>query len=74
MSFQYRIMKRLYLTPSLQYSVVSDDLSPFKNNFNILGYGANLGYESLLGPISMNISRNDFLNFWRIYFSVGFKF
>ncbi len=73
-SFQYRIMKRLYLTPSLQYSVVSDDLSPFKNNFNILGYGANLGYESLLGPISMNISRNDFLNFWRIYFSVGFKF
>nr|WP_315027753.1 patatin-like phospholipase family protein [uncultured Chryseobacterium sp.] len=73
-SFQYRIMKRLYLTPSLQYSAISDELSPFNNNLKILGYGANLGYESLLGPISMNISRNDYLNFWRIYFSIGFKF
>ncbi|REC44076.1 patatin-like phospholipase family protein [Chryseobacterium pennipullorum] len=73
-SLQYRIMKRLYLTPSLNYGKVSERLSPFKESYNAIGYGANLGYESLLGPISINISRNDLINFWRIYFSIGFKF
>ncbi|ROI05167.1 patatin [Chryseobacterium sp. G0240] len=73
-SLQYRIMKRLYLTPSLNYGKISEQLSPFKDSYNIWGYGLNLGYESLLGPISFNISRNDYLEFWRIYFSIGFKF
>ncbi|AKK74021.1 patatin [Chryseobacterium gallinarum] len=73
-ALQYRIMRRLYLTPSLHYGKISQELSPFKQSYNILGYGLNLGYESLLGPISFNISRNDYLEFWRIYFSIGFKF
>lgn len=73
-SFQYRIMKRLYFTPSFNYGKISEQLSPFKESYNTIGYGANLGYESLLGPISFNISRNDLINFWRIYFSIGFKF
>ncbi|PRB00886.1 patatin [Chryseobacterium sp. MYb7] len=73
-SFQYRIMKKLYLTPSVSYGKVSDELSPFNQSVDIFGYGVNLGYESVIGPISLNISRNDVLDFSRIYFSVGFKF
>lgn len=73
-SFQYRIMKRLYLTPSFSYGKVSEEYSPFDNSFDMFGYGVNLGYESLLGPISLNISRNNQLDFSRIYFSIGFKF
>ncbi|WJK01705.1 hypothetical protein [Elizabethkingia anophelis] len=74
LSLQYRIMKKLYLTPSFSYSILSDELSPFKNNINMIGYGLNLGYESLLGPININVSKNDFLDIWRVYFSIGFKF
>ncbi|PWN62883.1 patatin-like phospholipase family protein [Chryseobacterium viscerum] len=73
-SLQYRIMKKLYLTPSFSYGKVSEELSPFNNSFDMFGYGVNLGYESLIGPISLNVSRNSQLDFSRIYFSVGFKF
>ncbi|HAY3552045.1 patatin-like phospholipase family protein [Elizabethkingia meningoseptica] len=73
-SLQYRIMKKLYLTPSLQYAQLSDELSPFKDNVSMLGYGLNLGYESLLGPININVSKNELIDFWRVYFSIGFKF
>lgn len=74
LSFQYRIMKKLYLTPSVSYGKVSDEFSPFNQSLDIFGYGVNLGYESVIGPISFNLSRNNVLDFSRIYFSVGFKF
>ncbi|BAP31305.1 patatin family phospholipase [Chryseobacterium sp. StRB126] len=73
-SLQYRIMKRLYLTPSFSYGKVSEEFSPFNDSFEMFGYGVNLGYESLIGPINLNISRNNQLDFSRIYFSIGFKF
>lgn len=73
-SFQYRIMKKLYITPSFSYGKVSEEFSPFNDSFDMFGYGLNLGYESLIGPIGLNISRNSQLDFSRIYFSVGFKF
>lgn len=73
-SFQYRIIKKLYITPSFSYGKVSEELSPFNNSFDMFGYGMNLGYESIIGPINLNVSRNSQLDFSRIYFSVGFKF
>ncbi|WP_336960480.1 patatin-like phospholipase family protein [Chryseobacterium contaminans] len=73
-SLQYRIMKRLYLTPSFSYGKVSEEFSPFNDSFEMFGYGVNLGYESLIGPINLNISRNNQLDFSRIYLSIGFKF
>ena len=74
LSLQYRIMKKLYLSPSFTYGKVSDEFSPFNDSYDMFGYGVNLGYESLLGPINLNISRNNQLDFSRIYFSIGFKF
>ncbi|MBK1898055.1 patatin-like phospholipase family protein [Chryseobacterium paridis] len=71
---QYRIYHRIYLTPSFHYASISDELSPFKSNEKLIGYGLNLGYESILGPININVSRNDALSIWRAYFSIGFKF
>ncbi|MGE8431722.1 patatin-like phospholipase family protein [Chryseobacterium joostei] len=74
LSLQYRIMKKLYLSPSFTYGKVSDEFSPFNDSYDMFGYGVNLGYESLLGPINLNVSRNNQLDFSRIYFSIGFKF
>ncbi|WP_419869827.1 patatin-like phospholipase family protein [Chryseobacterium sp. CT-SW4] len=72
--FQYQLLNNLYITPSIQYASVSDVLSPFKDSVNILGYGLNLGYESILEPINFNISKNNYTDIWRAYFSIGFKF
>lgn len=71
---QYNFYKSFYLTPSFQYGKGSHELSPFKDSDEIYGYGINLGYESILGPINLNIPKNNILPFWRVYFSIGFKF
>ncbi|MCJ7935818.1 MAG: patatin-like phospholipase family protein [Chryseobacterium sp.] len=74
LSLQYRVMRRLYLMPSFSYGKVSEEFSPFNDSFDMFGYGLNIGYESLIGPININFSRNNQLDFSRIYLSVGFKF
>ncbi|AZA55470.1 patatin [Chryseobacterium sp. G0201] len=75
LDIQYNIYKHFYLTPSFHYGRVNDDLSPFtKAGSNIYGYGLNLGYESILGPININVSKNNVINFLRVYLSIGFKF
>ena len=71
---QYNLYNHLYLTPSFHYGKGSDELSPFNESIDIFGYGFNLGYESILGPININISKNSVTDFWRAYFSIGFKF
>lgn len=74
LDLQYRFYKKLYLTPSFHYGRGSEELSPFNNGEDIIGYGLNLGYQSILGPINVNVSKNNLINFWRVYFSIGFKF
>lgn len=71
---QYNFYKNFYLTPSFQYVNASYNLSPFRENDMYYGYGLNLGYESILGPININLSKNNTIDFWRVYFSIGFKF
>lgn len=74
-TLQYNLLKSLYLSPSFHYGKLSGDLSAFgKLSKNVIGYGLQLGYESLLGPINFNVSKNDLLDNWRFYFSIGFKF
>ncbi|SIQ93477.1 NTE family protein [Chryseobacterium sp. RU37D] len=74
LDIQYKIINNLYFIPSLQYAIASDYLSPFKESIAVLGYGLGLGYHSIVGPININVSKNDALNIWRAYFSIGFKF
>ncbi|CAA7196253.1 patatin-like phospholipase family protein [Chryseobacterium potabilaquae] len=76
LELQYNIFNKFYISPSLHFATISDNLSPFKESHNIVGYGVNFGYESLLGPINFNVSKNNFdpIDVWRAYFSIGFKF
>jgi NTE family protein len=73
-SLQYNFYKSLYLIPSFSYGKISDDLALRKDSKGIVGYGMQLAYESLLGPISITASKNDLMQIWRYYFSIGFKF
>nr|WP_241486012.1 hypothetical protein [Chryseobacterium angstadtii] len=68
---QYNLLKNMYITPSFQYGKISDRFSPFNKDSNdMYGYGLNLGYESLLAPININVAKNNLVNFWGIYFSI----
>jgi NTE family protein len=40
---------------------------------HILGYGLNLGYQSLIGPVNLQLHSNTFTHSWYLYFSFGFK-
>ena len=51
-----------------------DGLTNFFNNETYLGYGADVSYQSLLGPISMGISSNSKDKQIRTYLSIGFSF
>ena len=42
--------------------------------WNTYTYGINIGYRSVFGPISVNLSKAAIYNKWQIYFTVGYKF
>lgn len=79
--FQWIPVKKIYLRAganwlgySKQYPLDSSDWS--KNIFNdqrYFGYGADLSYNSILGPISVGISSNNVDKKVRTYISIGFS-
>lgn len=74
---QYNPFGEFYVTPSMSFSQISANLTSFKDDDfaqKVFGYGINFGYNSMAGPINFSVSRNDFLNLWRFYFSIGYKF
>ncbi|WP_234110976.1 patatin-like phospholipase family protein [Chryseobacterium sp. R2A-55] len=73
---QYNPFGKFYLTPSLSYGRISAELSGFDegNSQNVFGYGINLGYFSVVGPLNFSVSKNNLIDIWRYYFSIGFKF
>ncbi len=44
------------------------------NENSLIGYGLNLRYKSLIGPISLGISRNSTDSYFRYYFQIGYSF
>lgn len=87
---QYEIVRNLYLTPSFTYfySTASSayffkyitKASSYHNADETYwydvrySYGLNIGYKTLIGPISFNLSRASFYNKWRAYISIGYRF
>ena len=63
LNLQYNVFNKIYLTPGF---CISQDYT--------YGYGLDVGYMSIIGPIKFNISRSSILNTTRAYFSLGFKF
>ncbi|SEH49139.1 NTE family protein [Chryseobacterium culicis] len=71
---QYNWYENFYVTPSFHFGSVSSELFPFNENEILYGYGAGIGWKSIIGPINLTISKNNFFDFWRAYLSIGFKF
>ena len=79
-ALQYNIFKNVYLRPKVNYGWENDSFNILKNIFtsdNMLGYGAHIGYMSIIGPIDFSLSKSSISGIhlpWRVYFSFGFKF
>ncbi|NVO11443.1 MAG: patatin-like phospholipase family protein [Bacteroidales bacterium] len=48
--------------------------SPKHSYMALYSSGINIGYKSFFGPINFNISKISKYNYYRIYFSVGYRF
>ena len=80
--FQYIPFNKIYLRAGanlLGYSdqVPINDLDFFNNvyqQYSYLGYGVDISYQSIMGPISAGIGGNNKDNALRSYLSIGFSF
>lgn len=76
LALQYTLFKNVYLTPSISVGREigkSDDLP--ENNKNLLwGYGIDLNYMSLIGPMKLSICRSGTLLQNRMFISLGYLF
>jgi NTE family protein len=75
---QWEFFRDFYLEPRLNVMVAADYLEDFVNTKIeeefIAGYGLQLGYSSIIGPIIINVSSNTYNNKLRSFFNVGYRF
>lgn len=72
---QYNPLGRLYVTPSISLGSELGSFNPFtaKSDF-IYGYGLDIDYMSLLGPIKLSFNKNNLFTKSRLFFSFGYAF
>jgi len=81
-NFQWIPIKKIYLRAGANWLGYSDYISISDDRFpnqifqdeNFIGYGADISYQSILGPITVGISSNSNDGVVRGYFSLGFSF
>lgn len=79
LSLQYNPISKIYLSPQVNVILANEGLSPFgkrEDDSKLIGYGVNLGYMSIIGPINFSMSKSTgfFEKSFRAYLSIGFKF
>lgn len=82
LEFQYIPINKIYLRGGVNWLGISDYVPIDDQDFSslifrdasYLGYGVDLSYQSILGPITVGVSRNTSDNEFRGYFSLGFSF
>lgn len=80
--FQFIPLKKIYLRAGANYLAYSDyvplDDSDFADRVfqdeSLFGYGLDLSYQSIVGPITVGVSSNSSDSKLRGYFSLGFSF
>lgn len=81
---QYNPRRNIYITPTITYGNLSNNLNFFKYYFKegLLGYGLDIGWMSPIGPFKFTVCKMStplqvdvIQSFpWRGYFSFGYKF
>lgn len=85
---QYELTNKIYVTPQVAVLAGGDEAKRFipeffpfnfglnqqRPVFHHLGYGLTIGYDSMLGPVTVSFSDNISTEVFSVYFSLGYKF
>lgn len=75
---QYEIFTDIFVEPRVNILLSADYLEDFVNTSLeerfVLGYGLQIGYSSLVGPVLVSVSSNTYNNKARAFFNLGYRF
>lgn len=76
--WRVKLLKNNYLTAIANYALSCDEISAFKNwNEDVAGYlgcGLQYTYNSIVGPLSLNVHWSSYTHNVGLYLSLGFDF
>ena len=75
--FRVRLFKNNYLTAIANYAIAFDDIDNISgegSQFDSFGAGLQYSYDTIIGPISMNVHWSDYSHTWGFYVGIGFDF
>ena len=76
--FRVKLLKNNYLTATANYAVSCNELSDFDSIEDkvsgYLGCGVQYTYNSIVGPVGLNVHWSDYSRSLGLYFSLGFDF
>lgn len=76
--WRVKLLKNNYLTAIANYALSCDEISAFKNwNEDVAGYlgcGLQYTYNSIVGPLSLNVHWSSYMHNVGLYLSLGFDF
>lgn len=76
--WRVKLLKNNYLTAIANYALSCDEISAFKNwNEDVAGYlgcGLQYTYNSIVGPLSLNVHWSSYTHNVGLYMSLGFDF
>jgi NTE family protein len=74
---QYEPFKNFFIEPRanlmLSENYIEDYIKIDEYEF-ILGYGLQLGYSTLIGPVLISVGSNTYNEKWRAFFNIGYRF
>lgn len=78
MGVQYEPFKNIFVEPLVNVLLATDYVEDFvrapADVGLVLGYGIQIGYASLIGPVLVNVSSNSYNKKLRAYFNLGYRF
>lgn len=75
--FRVRLFKNNYLTAIANYAIAFediDDISKKGSHNDYIGAGLQYSYDTIIGPLSMNVHWSDYTHAWGVYVGIGFDF
>lgn len=75
--FRYNFYKKNYITAMVNYARTSfeiEDLFDKDYAWGIWGLGLMYSYNSIIGPISLQVHWEDYSNPWGVYVNIGYEF
>lgn len=76
--FRFKLLKNNYLTAIANYALSCDEISAFKtwrdDVSGYLGCGVQYTYNSIVGPLSLNVHWSNYTHNVGLYLSLGFDF